>query len=236
MFCIQSRCAGTGGGPLSMQLERLSEPGCAAMVQELLADSGQHRPLAVAGAKIPVRAVAPVLSWPSITARPCAAAARDAAVAEAGRRVGAVLRGTSWPLLTPSAALGSDVGARTQEVLVSNYDADVQTLEAELARVEQAFRGLTESEWRRPTLLQPLDETLPHWTLFELAGHFGPKPSPAPSRRPRRTRRAWWVPATTRLCGWASSSLAGWSRRSCTAWTLPTPWARIPSPRPRAWR
>ena len=50
--------------------------------------------------------------------------------------------------------------------------ADVQILETELARVEQAFRGLTESDWRRPTLLQPLDETLPHWTLFELAGHF----------------------------------------------------------------
>jgi hypothetical protein len=55
---------------------------------------------------------------------------------------------------------------------VSDYDADVRTLEAELARVERAFRGLTESDWRRPTLLQPLDETLPHWTLFELAGHF----------------------------------------------------------------
>ena len=55
---------------------------------------------------------------------------------------------------------------------MSDYDADVRTLEAELARVEQAFRGLTESDWRRPTLLQPLDEALPHWTLFELAGHF----------------------------------------------------------------
>jgi hypothetical protein len=54
----------------------------------------------------------------------------------------------------------------------SDYDIDVQTLETELARVEQAFRGLAESDWRRPTLLQPLDETLPHWTLFELAGHF----------------------------------------------------------------
>ena len=48
----------------------------------------------------------------------------------------------------------------------------VEAARAELARVEQAFRGLTESDWRRPTLLQPLDETLPHWTLFELAGHF----------------------------------------------------------------
>jgi hypothetical protein len=55
---------------------------------------------------------------------------------------------------------------------VSDYQADVQILETELARVEQAFRGLTEGDWRRPTLLQPLDETLPHWTLFELAGHF----------------------------------------------------------------
>jgi hypothetical protein len=54
----------------------------------------------------------------------------------------------------------------------SDYQADVQTLEAELARVEQAFRGLNESDWRRPTLLRPLDETLPHWTLFELAGHL----------------------------------------------------------------
>jgi mycothiol maleylpyruvate isomerase-like protein len=55
---------------------------------------------------------------------------------------------------------------------MSDYDADVQTLEAELTRVEQVFRGLTGSDWRRPTLLQPLDETLPPWTLFELAGHF----------------------------------------------------------------
>src|SRR6266496_5618422 len=63
-------------------------------------------------------------------------------------------------------------GAQTREVQVSDYRADVQILETELARVEQAFRGLTESDWLRPTLLQPLDETLPHWTLFELAGHF----------------------------------------------------------------
>jgi Mycothiol maleylpyruvate isomerase N-terminal domain len=55
---------------------------------------------------------------------------------------------------------------------VSDYRADVQILETELGRVEQAFRGLTESDWRRPTLLQPLDEALPRWTLFELAGHL----------------------------------------------------------------
>ena len=55
---------------------------------------------------------------------------------------------------------------------MSDYDAELRTLAAELDRVEQAFRGLSESDWRRPTLLQPLDETLPHWSLFELAGHF----------------------------------------------------------------
>jgi Mycothiol maleylpyruvate isomerase N-terminal domain len=55
---------------------------------------------------------------------------------------------------------------------MGDYLADVRTLETELARVEEAFTGLTESDWRRPTLLQPLDESLPPWTLFELAGHF----------------------------------------------------------------
>jgi hypothetical protein len=58
------------------------------------------------------------------------------------------------------------------EVLLSDYDTDVQILEAELTRVEQVFRGLTESDWHRPTLLRPLDEAKPPWTLFELAGHF----------------------------------------------------------------
>jgi hypothetical protein len=68
---------------------------------------------------------------------------------------------------------GIDAGTPTREVpMGSDYQADVQILEAELARVEQAFRGLNESDWRRPTLLRPLDETLPHWTLFELAGHL----------------------------------------------------------------
>jgi hypothetical protein len=55
---------------------------------------------------------------------------------------------------------------------MSDYDADLRTLAAELDRVEQAFRGLSESDWRRPTLLQPVNETQARWTLFELAGHF----------------------------------------------------------------
>ena len=55
---------------------------------------------------------------------------------------------------------------------MSDYDADLRILAAELDRVEQAFRGLSESDWRRPTLLQPYDAAQAHWTLFELAGHF----------------------------------------------------------------
>ena len=55
---------------------------------------------------------------------------------------------------------------------MSDYDAELRVLAEELDRVEQAFRGLSESDWRRPTLLQPLTETQAHWTLFELAGHF----------------------------------------------------------------
>jgi hypothetical protein len=54
---------------------------------------------------------------------------------------------------------------------MSDYLTDVQLLEAELAQVEQAFRGLAASDWRRSTLLQPPGGTLPPWTIFELAGH-----------------------------------------------------------------
>ena len=55
---------------------------------------------------------------------------------------------------------------------MGSYEDAVGTLEAELNGVERAFTDLTADQWRTPTLLQPLDETLPHWTLFELAGHF----------------------------------------------------------------
>ncbi|HEX6673715.1 MAG TPA: maleylpyruvate isomerase N-terminal domain-containing protein [Actinomycetes bacterium] len=52
------------------------------------------------------------------------------------------------------------------------YEDAVNTLEVELDGVERAFRELTDEQWRLPTKLRPLDESLPHWTLFELAGHF----------------------------------------------------------------
>jgi hypothetical protein len=55
---------------------------------------------------------------------------------------------------------------------MGSYDDAVRTLEVELGGVERAFRDLSEEQWRIPTKLRPLDETLPRWTLFELAGHF----------------------------------------------------------------
>jgi hypothetical protein len=55
---------------------------------------------------------------------------------------------------------------------VSGYTHAVDTLEAELQKIEDTFRGLTDEEWQLPTRLDPLDPSLPHWTVFELAGHF----------------------------------------------------------------
>ena len=55
---------------------------------------------------------------------------------------------------------------------MGSYEDAVRTLDVELRGVEQAFRDLTQEQWQTPTKLQPLDETKPHWTLFELAGHF----------------------------------------------------------------
>ena len=55
---------------------------------------------------------------------------------------------------------------------MSSYENDLRILDAELQVVAQAFDGLSDEQWALPTLLRPLDENLPHWTLFELAGHF----------------------------------------------------------------
>jgi len=55
---------------------------------------------------------------------------------------------------------------------MGSYDDAVRTLDVELRGVEQAFRDLTHQQWQTPTKLQPLDETQPRWTVFELAGHF----------------------------------------------------------------
>jgi hypothetical protein len=55
---------------------------------------------------------------------------------------------------------------------VGSYEDTVRILEDEFVKLEDAFRGLSDEDWRRPTKLQPVDDTLPHWTVFELAGHF----------------------------------------------------------------
>src|SRR6185312_17029059 len=55
---------------------------------------------------------------------------------------------------------------------MGSYETTIDTLADELARIEATFRGLTESDWAASTRLVPVDPDLPHWTLFELAGHF----------------------------------------------------------------
>jgi len=52
------------------------------------------------------------------------------------------------------------------------YESVIGILEAELTAVVDMFRGLAPDQWRRPTLLVPVDPDLPKWTVFELAGHF----------------------------------------------------------------
>src|SRR5882762_3987175 len=55
---------------------------------------------------------------------------------------------------------------------MGSYETTIDTLADELARIEATFRGLTEPDWAASTRLVPLDPSLPHWTVFELAGHF----------------------------------------------------------------
>ena len=55
---------------------------------------------------------------------------------------------------------------------MGSYENTIDILAGELARIEATFRGLTEQEWAASTLLVPVDPELPHWTVFELAGHF----------------------------------------------------------------
>jgi hypothetical protein len=55
---------------------------------------------------------------------------------------------------------------------MESYESLIGTLEGELTAVADVFRGLTPDQWRRPTLLEPVDPGLPRWTVFELAGHF----------------------------------------------------------------
>jgi len=55
---------------------------------------------------------------------------------------------------------------------MGSYETTIDTLAGELSRIEAVFRGLTDREWATTTQLVPVDPDLPHWTVFELAGHF----------------------------------------------------------------
>jgi hypothetical protein len=55
---------------------------------------------------------------------------------------------------------------------VDSYEHAVDTLERELGRVVETFRGLSDDEWGMEAKLVPFDAELPHWTVFHLAGHF----------------------------------------------------------------
>jgi len=55
---------------------------------------------------------------------------------------------------------------------MGSYEGTISVLEAELAAVERVFAGLSDDEWRLSTKLVPVEPDLPHWTVFELAGHF----------------------------------------------------------------
>lgn len=52
------------------------------------------------------------------------------------------------------------------------YETTVDVLETELMKLHGVFAGLSSEEWAMKTKLVPLDETMDHWTVFELAGHF----------------------------------------------------------------
>jgi hypothetical protein len=56
--------------------------------------------------------------------------------------------------------------------VAGSYTDAVDLLETELSKVAATFADLSEDEWAKPTNLEPLDTTKPHWTIFELAGHF----------------------------------------------------------------
>jgi hypothetical protein len=55
---------------------------------------------------------------------------------------------------------------------MGSYENDTDVLDRELQRVLAVFDSVTDNEWTRPTLLVPWDAGQPHWTVFELAGHF----------------------------------------------------------------
>jgi len=81
------------------------------------------------------------------------------------------------------------------------YEQTVDILEAELNRVLEGFGRLTAEDWSAPTRLEPLDPSLPRWTIFELAGHFDISigltrmliADPSPGGQPGRDRVSFFI-------------------------------------------
>ncbi len=81
------------------------------------------------------------------------------------------------------------------------YRESVDILAAELAQVLAGFGRLAPHDWSLPTRLEPLDPSLPHWTVFELAGHFDISigltrmliADPSPDGQPGRDRVSFFI-------------------------------------------
>jgi uncharacterized protein (TIGR03083 family) len=52
------------------------------------------------------------------------------------------------------------------------YERVVEALADALQAVEQTLAGLSEADWRRPTLLKPYDPAAAPWDVLALVGHF----------------------------------------------------------------
>jgi hypothetical protein len=68
--------------------------------------------------------------------------------------------------------MGTAVAERGGAAATGAYERAIDTLDAELRAVEAVFRALSVEDWQVRTKLEPVDSTLPYWTVFELAGHF----------------------------------------------------------------
>jgi hypothetical protein len=68
--------------------------------------------------------------------------------------------------------MGTAVAERGGRAATDSFEHAIDTLDAELRAVEAVFRGLSDADWQARTKLEPIDSTLPYWTVFELAGHF----------------------------------------------------------------
>lgn len=55
---------------------------------------------------------------------------------------------------------------------MGSYEDEIDVLERELQGVLTVFDDVSGDDWKKPTRLEPLDASVPHWTVFELAGHF----------------------------------------------------------------